>query len=323
MLRVGPHLGERHLMRAPRPLDRQAVDHLRPGPSLRRLEHDHRPTRPGQITVVARPPLDLSDLVEHIVERRRHQAVHLLGIRALDESRRVPIAFEQAPELISRDPREHRRVGDLVAVQVEHRQHRAVARRVQELVRVPARGQRTGLRLAVADHAQRQQVRVVQDRAVGVEQASIQAHRPRGSTPASRVRRGSGFLPGTRTAGTAGAIPLRRARCGGTPRCRSRRGRCSRRYPDRRDRGRSRRSRSGCACGSPGSCGRRRSSARGSSPSGRATGVLCARGGAVRGAAGSRAGRSGRPTGSSRRATTHSSPRALRGTVGFGWALSR
>ena len=120
--------------------------------------------------MVARPPLDLSDLVEHIVERRRHQAVHLLGIRALDESRRVPVAFEQAPELINRDPREHRRVGDLVAVQVEHRQHRAVARRVQELVRVPARGQRTGLRLTVADHAQRQQVRVVEDRAVGVEQ---------------------------------------------------------------------------------------------------------------------------------------------------------
>ena len=35
---------------------------------------------------------------------------------------------------------------------------------------MPARGERTGLGLAVADHAQRQQVRVVEHRAVGVQQ---------------------------------------------------------------------------------------------------------------------------------------------------------
>ncbi len=68
------------------------------------------------------------------------------------------------------DPREHGRVGDLVAVQVQHRQHGPVARRIEELVRVPACGQRAGLGLPVAHHAQREQVGVVQHGAVGVHE---------------------------------------------------------------------------------------------------------------------------------------------------------
>ena len=42
---IGAHGGERHLVRAERALDRQAVDHLRAGPALRRAQHDRRPAR--------------------------------------------------------------------------------------------------------------------------------------------------------------------------------------------------------------------------------------------------------------------------------------
>ena len=52
---------------------------------------------------------------------------------------RVAVALEQRDELVVRDPREDRRVGDLVAVQVEDRQDGAVVHRVEELVGVPAR----------------------------------------------------------------------------------------------------------------------------------------------------------------------------------------
>ena len=38
-------VGNRHLMGAPRPLDRLAVDELGARPALRGLEHDHRPAR--------------------------------------------------------------------------------------------------------------------------------------------------------------------------------------------------------------------------------------------------------------------------------------
>ena len=69
-----------------------------------------------------------------------------------------------------RYPGQHRRVGDLVPVEVQDRQHRAVGGRVEELARVPAGRQRPGLGLAVADHAGHDQVRVVERGPVGVHE---------------------------------------------------------------------------------------------------------------------------------------------------------
>ena len=170
VLGVVGQAGERNLVRAPRPLRRLAVDLLRPGPALRRAQDDHRPARALEIAVVARAALDLGDLVERAVERGGERLVHRLGIVAGDEARRVPVALQQRAQLVLGDPREQRRVGDLVAVEMQDRQHRAVARRVDELVRVPARRQRPRLGLAVADDAADEQVRVVERSAVGVHE---------------------------------------------------------------------------------------------------------------------------------------------------------
>ena len=65
-------------------------------------------------------------------------------------------------------------VGDLKAVQVENREHRAVACGVEELVGVPGGGQRAGFRLAVAHHAGGNQVGIVKHRAEGVGQGIAQ-----------------------------------------------------------------------------------------------------------------------------------------------------
>ena len=89
---------------------------------------------------------------------------------AADEDRPPAVALEEGDELTLRDPREHGRVGDLEAVQMEHRQHRAVGLRVEQLVRVPARGERPRLRLAVADDARDEQVGVVERRAERVHE---------------------------------------------------------------------------------------------------------------------------------------------------------
>ena len=80
----------------------------------------------------------------------------------------MAVALEEGDELALGDPGEHGRVRDLVAVQVQDRQHRAVGLRVQELVRVPARGERARLGLAVAHHARDEEVGVVERGAVGV-----------------------------------------------------------------------------------------------------------------------------------------------------------
>ena len=112
--------------------------------------------------------------LDHLVERLGHELVHGRRVVALDEVGLVAVADEQRAQLVVRDAREHGRVGDLVAVEVQDRQHRAVARRVDELVGVPARRQRPGLGLAVADDAADEQVGVVEGRSVGVDQRVAQ-----------------------------------------------------------------------------------------------------------------------------------------------------
>ena len=92
------------------------------------------------------------------------------GIVAHDVVRRVAVALHQRRQLLARDPGEHRGVGDLVAVEVEDREDGAVRHRVEELVRVPARGERAGLGLAVADDRAHDEVRVVERGAVRVAQ---------------------------------------------------------------------------------------------------------------------------------------------------------
>jgi hypothetical protein len=83
-----------------------------------------------------------------------------------DEMRGVAVAPQQLVQLLVADPGEHGGIGDLVAVEVEDRQDRAVGDRVKELVGVPARRERPRLRFAVADHAGDDQVGVVEGRPV-------------------------------------------------------------------------------------------------------------------------------------------------------------
>ncbi len=165
MLRVVAHVRDRHLVRAPGALDRQPVDLAGPVQpfGVRRTIIGHL----GRAAERLRARAISSSASSSAAAKSRCTCVRVV---AGDEQRPVPVALHQRDELVLGDAREHRRVRDLVAVQVEDRQHRAVALRVQELVRVPARRERPGLGLAVADDAADEQVRVVERRAVGVRQ---------------------------------------------------------------------------------------------------------------------------------------------------------
>jgi len=165
---VVPGGGQRDLMGAPGALDLHPVDAVRAGPPLRRHQQDHRPRPPLEVAVLAGRALDLQDQVVGPVERRRQLPVHVVRLVALDGQDRVPVAAEQRLQLLALDPRRHRRVGDLVAVEVQDRQHRTVVDGVDELVGVPRRGQRAGLELAVPDDGRHHEVGVVHRGAVGV-----------------------------------------------------------------------------------------------------------------------------------------------------------
>ena len=170
VLRLLVHLAHRHLMRAPRILGALAVDFLRAGPALRRAKNDHRPARAldAALPTRARGGLNAPNFRDGLVERGGHQLVHLRRLAAFDEDRRVAVAAEQLIQFLVADAREHAGVGNLVAVEMQNRQHRAVRRRVEKLVRMPARRERPGLRFAIADDGGHDEIGVVERRAIRV-----------------------------------------------------------------------------------------------------------------------------------------------------------
>ena len=170
-------VGDRDLMGAPGAFDRLAVDEFRPGPALGRAKHDHRPARTLRtLRLAARScgGLDPANLGQDHVERAGERLMHERRIVAFDEMRIVAVAAQQLRQLLAADAGEHRRIGDLETVEMKDRQNRAIARRIEELVGVPAGGQRAGFRLAVADDAGDDQVGIVEGGAVGMDQRIAQ-----------------------------------------------------------------------------------------------------------------------------------------------------
>ena len=86
----------------------------------------------------------------------------------------VAVAAHQLGQFLAADARQHRRIGDLEPVEMKDRKNRAIARRIEKLVGVPAGGERAGFRLAVADDAGDDQIRIVEGRAIGVDQRIAQ-----------------------------------------------------------------------------------------------------------------------------------------------------
>ena len=168
VIRLGRQLRQGHLVGAPGALGLEPVHFLGTGPALGGAQDDHGPARTGGDAGAARPLLDRADPGRDRVQGLGHEPVHLGGFRAFDEVRLVTVAHEQALQFVAADAREDRRIRDLVPVQMEDGQHRAVQRGIEELVGMPGRRQRAGLGLAVAHDASDDQVRVVKRRAVGV-----------------------------------------------------------------------------------------------------------------------------------------------------------
>jgi len=81
---------------------------------------------------------------------------------------RVSVPTEKLVEFVMADTRQDAGVGDLVAVEVEDRQNNPVAHRIQELIGMPARRERAGLRLTVSDDTGRDQIAVVEGSSVCV-----------------------------------------------------------------------------------------------------------------------------------------------------------
>ena len=159
--------------RCPPPVARR---HRGPGPALRCAQHDHRP-RLVRRQGAAAPggALDRRDRGRARCPWRRPAR----GGRRRAGARRRGSARGRRPRsstssCVLGHPGQHRRIGDLVAVQVQDRQHGSVVDGVEEVVRMPGGGQRPGLRLAVPDDTADHQTGVVEGGAVGVREGVAQ-----------------------------------------------------------------------------------------------------------------------------------------------------
>lgn len=101
--------------------DRHPAHLFRPGPAFRRSEHDHRPARAHAMAVAAGFVLDALNVGHHAVEGRGHGFVHQRRIVAFDVIRRPAAAAQELVQLLRLDARQQRRIGDLVAVEMQNR----------------------------------------------------------------------------------------------------------------------------------------------------------------------------------------------------------
>jgi hypothetical protein len=165
------HGGERHLMGAPEALDLMTVHLLGAGPALRTAQHDHWPACAAGCAAGARLLLDPANLQHAVLQGGGHLLVHQHRLVALDEIRHPSVALEQVAQLLVRDAGEQRGVVDLVAVEMQDRQHGAVADRIQELVGMPRRREGSCLRFTVPHHHRDEEIGVIEGRSERVRDA--------------------------------------------------------------------------------------------------------------------------------------------------------
>ena len=162
---------DRNLMGAPSPLNRLAVHELWPRPAFWCAEDDHGPARP--FDCVRRGTsrfLNLLNFRQDSIERASQTLMHYRGEVAFDKMRLITVAVDQVGQFLAADTREHGRICDLESVEMKDWKNRPVARGIKKFVGVPTGGQGARLRLAVTNDAGHDQIRIVECRAVGVEQ---------------------------------------------------------------------------------------------------------------------------------------------------------
>jgi hypothetical protein len=152
---------KRNLMRSECPFDGLAVDDFGAGPALGRAQHDHRPAWSMCRFARSRILLKLANIGNCCIHNRRHSLVHDLRIITFHEARRPAATFKKIGQIVAIDPGEDRWVADLIAIEMQDRQHRAVGDGAQKLVGLPSGREWPGFGLTVTDDAGNNQIGIV------------------------------------------------------------------------------------------------------------------------------------------------------------------
>src|SRR6476646_180059 len=95
--------------------------------------------------------LDPADALDGLVQRGGHELVHLLRLVTRHEVRLPATAAQELAQSLLLYPGQDGGVADLVAIEVQDRQHGPVTDRAEELAGMPRGRQRAGLGLSVTD----------------------------------------------------------------------------------------------------------------------------------------------------------------------------
>src|SRR5208283_1828053 len=155
------------LVAAPKALEPMATYFQGRAPAFWRSQHDHGPPRPLRNACSSALLLVLSDFANAVLNRRRHGLVHAL-IGALYEVSCPSVSKQQAFQFFVRNARQQSWVINLVSIQVQDGENRAVPNGIEELTDVPGSCQWSRFRLSVSDRRSHDQVRVVEGSAAGV-----------------------------------------------------------------------------------------------------------------------------------------------------------
>ncbi len=118
----------------------------------------------------ARLLLNGSNLGIAFIQRSSQQLMHDFGIVAFDKIGLVTASDIQGLQVVVARACLNGRSGDLVAIEVQNRKHRAVPHWIEEVDRLPASFERTRFGLAVADDAGNDQIGIVESGAESVNQ---------------------------------------------------------------------------------------------------------------------------------------------------------
>src|SRR5271155_4220823 len=149
-------------MRTEGAFDLHAIDHFWSGPALGRSKDDHWPAWARAVVVVPRIVLNLPDVVDDLFHGGRHELMHRFGIISFNKVGRPSAASQKLLQLLMLDTSQYGRVTDLVAIEVQNRQHGPIGTWVQELVGLPRGSQRTRFCLTIADDAGDDQTWIVE-----------------------------------------------------------------------------------------------------------------------------------------------------------------
>src|SRR5208282_1607799 len=158
---VGRDIADWNLVGSPEAFEVMAVNLPRSGPTLGAAQYDNRPARAESLPSRPRFLLDLANLKHGVLQCGCHRLVHALRVAAFDEVGGITVTDEQCLQFFVTDPGKQGGVVNLVAVEMQNRQHGAVGDRIDKFVAVPTGRKGASLGLAVTHHHESDQVRAV------------------------------------------------------------------------------------------------------------------------------------------------------------------